>query len=41
MLMIVKGVVIVVVVSIATLGILTYTNSIVEETQESIAQTYV
>ena len=40
MLMIIKGIVIVVVVSIATLGILTYTNSIVEETQESIAQTY-
>ena len=40
MLMIVKGIVIVVVVSIATLGILTYTNSIVEETQESITQTY-
>ena len=40
MLMIIKGIVIVVVVSIATLGILTYMNSIVEETQESIAQTY-
>ena len=40
MLMIIKGIIIVVVVSIATLGILTYTNSIVEETQESITQTY-
>ena len=40
MLMIIKGIVIVVAVSITTLGILTYSNSIVEETQELIAQTY-
>ena len=40
MLMIIKGIIIVVLVSITTLGILMYTNSIVEETQESIAQTY-
>ena len=40
MLMIVKGIMIVVVVSIATLGILTYTNSIQEDTQESIEQNY-
>ena len=38
--MILIGIAIVVAVSIATLGILTYTNSIVEETQESIAQIY-
>jgi len=41
MLMIIKGILIVVLVSIATLGILTYTNSILEDTQESIEQSYV
>ena len=40
MLMIVKGIVIVVVVSITTLAVLIYLNSIVEDTKELIAQTY-